>query len=57
MLREFEDAETVAGPDLETLFTDVYHDVPRHLQEQLHQVREQVAKHPEEYPYLHGKHH
>ncbi len=57
VLREFEAAEVRGLPDASTLFTDVYHDVPRHLQEQWQQVQAHIAKYPDEYPYLRGKDH
>ena len=45
------------SPHMANIGGSVYHDVPRHLQEQWQQVRELVAKHPEEYSYLKDKRH
>lgn len=37
-------AEKVPKPSIETLFTDVYADMPWHLREQLHQLREEKGE-------------
>ncbi len=48
-------AEKVPAPTLDTLVSDVYDEVPRHLAEQLDAVREQIALYPEHYPATAGK--
>ena len=49
MLSEFEAAEHRPLPEAASLFTDVYRDVPKHLQDQWAQVQEHLAKYPDEY--------
>ena len=43
-------AEVKAKPPLDSLFSDVYSDIPRHLQEQQEAMLKHVAKYPQEYP-------
>jgi 2-oxoisovalerate dehydrogenase E1 component alpha subunit len=43
-------AEVVGKPALEEIVTDVYHDVPAHLQKQLDELKQHVLKYPEAYP-------
>jgi 2-oxoisovalerate dehydrogenase E1 component alpha subunit len=49
VLKAIEQAERRPPPSLDTLFQDVYHDVPKHLQEQEAQLRDHIAKHPNAY--------
>ncbi|MBY5920848.1 thiamine pyrophosphate-dependent dehydrogenase E1 component subunit alpha [Ferrimonas balearica] len=48
-------AEKVPPPGLDTLVSDVYDNVPRHLADQLDAVREQIKLYPEQYPATAGK--
>ncbi|WP_114418261.1 thiamine pyrophosphate-dependent dehydrogenase E1 component subunit alpha [Marinospirillum perlucidum] len=48
-------AEKVPKPPLEELFTDVYKEMPWHLQEQLEEARDLVERHPEAYPATAGR--
>ncbi|MBY6019785.1 thiamine pyrophosphate-dependent dehydrogenase E1 component subunit alpha [Halomonas denitrificans] len=48
-------AEKIPAPGLDTLVSDVYDQVPRHLAEQLDSVREQIKLYPEQYPATAGK--
>jgi len=43
-------AEKIAPPRLGELVTDVYSDVPKHLQQQLGELKLHIAKYPEHYP-------
>lgn len=43
-------AEVVDKPPLEDIVTDVYSDVPQHLQNQYQRLKEHVLKYPEAYP-------
>ena len=43
-------AEKVAKPALEEIVTDVYEDVPLHLQKQYEQLKQHILKYPEAYP-------
>ncbi|SHI18819.1 thiamine pyrophosphate-dependent dehydrogenase E1 component subunit alpha [Ferrimonas marina] len=48
-------AEKLAKPALDTLVTDVYDQVPEHLQQQLDEVQQQVRRYPEHYPITAGR--
>ncbi|MBY6185054.1 thiamine pyrophosphate-dependent dehydrogenase E1 component subunit alpha [Marinobacter hydrocarbonoclasticus] len=48
-------AEKVPAPGIDTLVSDVYDTVPKHLADQLESVREQVKQYPEYYPKTAGK--
>ncbi|MBY6096852.1 thiamine pyrophosphate-dependent dehydrogenase E1 component subunit alpha [Ferrimonas balearica] len=48
-------AEKIPAPGLDTLVSDVYDQVPRHLAEQLDSVREQIKLYPEQYTATVGK--
>ena len=51
VLRELKVSEKIGAPALEELVTDVYHnDVPKHLQEQLSDLKTHIAKYPDAYP-------
>jgi 2-oxoisovalerate dehydrogenase E1 component alpha subunit len=43
-------AEVIGKPALEEIVTDVYHDIPTHLQKQLDELKQHVLKYPEAYP-------
>ena len=43
-------AEKVEAPALEEIVTDVYADVPNHLQKQYEQLKQHILKYPEAYP-------
>jgi 2-oxoisovalerate dehydrogenase E1 component alpha subunit len=47
-------SEKVAKPSLEEIVTDVYSDVPAHLQKQYEELKKHVAKYPEAYPATSG---
>lgn len=49
VLAALDKAENTPGPKLETLFEDVYHDIPEHLQRQRNELHEHIAKYPEQY--------
>jgi len=42
-------AEKSPKPQLEELFTDVYHDIPQHLERQKAQLEEHIQKYPQKY--------
>ena len=43
-------AEKAVKPPMKDLFTDVYHEMPRHLTEQYEECVAHVSKYPNEYP-------
>ena len=47
-------AEKVAKPSLEEIVTDVYEQVPAHLQKQYEELKQHVQKYPEAYPVTSG---
>jgi 2-oxoisovalerate dehydrogenase E1 component alpha subunit len=49
VLRALTQAERRPGPSLETLFEDVYHEMPPHLREQQAKLHEHMAKYPKKY--------
>ncbi len=48
-------AEVIEKPPLEELVTDVYDDVPAHLQEQYNNLKEHIKKYPDAYPVTAGR--
>ncbi|MFD2167081.1 thiamine pyrophosphate-dependent dehydrogenase E1 component subunit alpha [Thalassotalea euphylliae] len=48
-------AEKIDKPPVEDLVTDVYDDVPVHLQKQLDELKEHIKKYPEAYPFTAGR--
>ena len=52
-LKEF--AEKINKPHIDTLVTDVYDEVPTHLQTQLKELKNHINKYPEAYPVTAGK--
>jgi 2-oxoisovalerate dehydrogenase E1 component alpha subunit len=48
-MRKPQGAERKSPPPLDTMFEDVYRDVPLHLQEQRAQMLEHIAKYPDHY--------
>ena len=50
ILAAFERAEKKKKPSPTDLFTDVYDDVPLHLQRQMEQMKKHVTQHKEHYP-------
>jgi len=48
-------AEKIEKPPIEDLVTDVYDEVPEHLQKQLDALKEHVSKYPEAYPFTAGR--
>ena len=50
VLSELKTAEKIGAPALEELVSDVYSDVPLHLENQLTQLKAHIAKYPNAYP-------
>jgi len=50
VLTAFAKAEKKAKPNPELMFSDVYEEMPKHLQEQLEEMKNHVRKHKEHYP-------
>lgn len=48
-------AEKIAPPDFDTLFSDVYKDMPWHLAEQKEQLLDHILRHPDAYPKTAGR--
>jgi len=48
-------AEKIAKPPVEDLVTDVYDEVPLHLQKQLDELKEHIKKYPDAYPFTAGR--
>ena len=48
-------AEKIDKPPVEDLVTDVYAEVPKHLQIQLDELKEHIKKYPEAYPFTAGR--
>jgi 2-oxoisovalerate dehydrogenase E1 component alpha subunit len=48
-------AEKIAKPPVEDLMTDVYDQVPAHLQKQLDELKVHIKKYPEAYPFTAGR--
>eukprot|EP00123_Amoebidium_parasiticum_P022571 comp9020_c0_seq1/m.4212 comp9020_c0_seq1/g.4212 ORF comp9020_c0_seq1/g.4212 comp9020_c0_seq1/m.4212 type:complete len:442 (-) comp9020_c0_seq1:731-2056(-) len=49
ILTEFAKAEKILKPSINEMFTDVFDDVPLHLQRQKKEMEEHIAKYPKEY--------
>lgn len=49
VLKAMEQAEKRPKPSLDSLFEDVYDELPKHLQEQKAQLQEHIAKYPKKY--------
>jgi 2-oxoisovalerate dehydrogenase E1 component alpha subunit len=49
VLKAMGQAERLPPPSLDSLFEDVYHDIPPHLMEQQKQLRDHMAKYPQKY--------
>lgn len=49
-MEAFAKAEKRKRPNPEFLFTDVYDDMPPHLQKQMDDMKKHVAKYPQGYP-------
>ena len=49
-MEAFAASEKRLKPSPTHLFTDVYHDVPPHLQKQLNEMKEHVSKYSQHYP-------
>lgn len=48
-------AEKIEKPPVEDLITDVYAEIPKHLQHQLDELKEHIGKYPESYPFTAGR--
>lgn len=49
-MKAFGEAEARKKPNPELMFTDVYDEMPPHLEKQLQAMKDHVAKHKEHYP-------
>ena len=50
VLEAFTKAEKKKKPNPELMFEDVYHELPRHLQKQMEEMKQHVLQHKEHYP-------
>ena len=50
VLKAFQKAEKLKKPPVHCLFTDVYDEMPWHLREQEQQLKDLLAKYPQQYP-------
>jgi 2-oxoisovalerate dehydrogenase E1 component alpha subunit len=50
VLQAFNRAESLRKPPISDLFTDVYHDIPPHLQQQQAEMQRMISKYPDQYP-------
>ena len=57
ILAQLKVSEKVPAPSLEEIVTDVYSDVPRHLKDQLSELKTHIAKYPNAYPSSSGESH
>ena len=57
VLSELKVSEKIGAPALDELVTDVYNDVPKHLQQQLSDLKTHIAKYPDAYPSAKGESH
>lgn len=53
VLREFSKAEKRLKPDWKVMFSDVYEEIPPHLQEQMTKTEEHLRLHGDKYPLKH----
>ena len=49
-MKSFAEAEPRKKPNPEEMFTDVYDNIPPHLEQQMKQMKEHVLQHKEHYP-------
>ena len=49
ILFEFDKADKVPKPTVDSMFDDVFAEIPTHLQQQKDEMRAHVSKYPEEY--------
>ena len=57
VLAQLKVSEKVPTPLLVELVSDVYSDIPTHLQQQLGDLRQHLAKYPQDYPKTSGEKH
>lgn len=50
VMEAFREAEAQPKPPIEELFRDVYDNMPSHIETQLNEIRQHVAKYPNQYP-------
>lgn len=50
IMKAFAESEKRLKPSPTNMFTEVYHDVPLHLQRQLNELKQHIKKYPEHYP-------
>ena len=48
-------AEKVDKPNLDSLVTDVYDQVPNHLEKQMEELKTHIRKYPDAYPLTSGR--
>ena len=48
-------AEKIAKPELRELVTDVYDDVPEHIEKQYQELVEHIKQYPDAYPVTSGR--
>ena len=49
-MKAFAEAEPRKRPNPEEMFQDVYQELPRHLQQQMKEMKDHVMSHKEHYP-------
>ena len=49
-MQSFAEAEAKKKPNPELLFSDVYKDMPKHIEKQLHSMKDHVNMYKEHYP-------
>ncbi|WP_371378832.1 thiamine pyrophosphate-dependent dehydrogenase E1 component subunit alpha [Thalassotalea aquiviva] len=55
VLKAVKTAEIIDKPELDELVTDVYDQVPEHLQQQLSDLKQHIKKYPQAYPVTSGR--
>ena len=50
VMQAFSRAEKALKPPIKELFTDVYQEMPKHIQAQYQECMEHIAKYPQDYP-------
>lgn len=55
VLGQLKISEKIESPDLRSMVTDVYAEVPKHLEEQYQELKEHILKYPDVYPNTSGR--
>lgn len=50
VLTKFQEGEKIKKPSIDMMFTDVYAEMPAHIQEQREQLREHLKEYGKHYP-------